>query len=1325
MKYRANTLAAILQDWESMGTIMSYYDKGAGSMLVESQKTLQSLQANLTNLKTSGQEFFSKFFDTDKATDFLKVLTNITQSLTNLVGKLGAIPTILGTIGATALLKNGGMFVELGRSMSAVENIWNSIATQGKRGLSDSKNIEALANSVKRLNADQQAYIITAKTGNQVLARQALETNNLTESEINNAMAKVGLMNTTRGLSKVELEEALNAQLGNEEKARELAQTISLASAQEMEKVSLEQLTYAQLQAKLMAQGLTQEQAILVGTALGYSGAIDGEVLAVRNLSFAQLEAKLQQVGLNQEQIKGTGIALGFSSAATKETLAIKGLSYAELEAKLQQAGLNAEQIKAIATQLGYTSTTIGATAATSAFSGVLSLAILQIKKAVIALKSLVLAHPIITAITAAITIGVVAWKKYKEELAETDERFKEALQNIKERRDSLKQEVDDIQSVSDEYEELGQKTNLTSDEKERLVELQKQLNQSYDTELRGIDLVNGKYDEQIEKIKTLNKEKQRELLQQTQIARHAAENAYLANNADMLIDKQISKALGNDFENDFYSQFVDAVFKRNIKGVSFDINGGINISDSLNAEEKVSALKAIQETLDRVTTAEDKSKNSIVLLNSKINSLIEEYSNEVDEYHSLLGEELELIVNEFEYNGETVKNLTIENALAWKSALINAFAKDDPKLRQAIEDYYHYNIIPEISRRNKEVEEIVEPIDLTTWLNSDELSDVEKILGKIQTAYKNLAEGGTGFELDDDVLKQFPELTQYLDDTDKLKEKLQEVANTKIQPLLDQLIQLRDTLTVGSEEYNSVKNTILWLQKQADVTNKLKEEKEKATKVSDLYKDQKLQIHENIQALEREVKTIDKQISALEKKKDLQEKYIKTLEKEKDRLEDLIDDYETAASVVKDFIDEQNDALEKQKDNIEDTYEAQIKAIEETYEKQVKLLETQEEGFDKQIKALQDEADEQDRLNDLKEKELALEKAKNEKIRVYDSSKGWIITENSEEVAKKRKELEEAQHENKIAELEKEKERLESEKERLQAEKEQRTSELEAIRDKEIAALQAEMDKLKEYKEAWEEAIGAYKKAQEEMTAAAILGADWRTKLAEQDKTIIEDYKNGYEGVQNQLNNSVIPMIELANKELDTYSEQIDKLKEQKDLYKDMEDNQKKYLDFYKTYAEQFATATKEQSDAVEALNKALATNTLLTNMNDTDKAWDWAKSLFDEDYIREYPDYYGGQGLIGKLKDIFDKSTSVYDSFIKSMPDLLNKTSSDLSGQVMAGAKMIAETVTNNKSNNDNRTQTININNPGFAITEAAFMTMLTSAFAQLNKESQIGKK
>ena len=107
-KYRSNTLAAILQDWKDMEGIMQTYASGAGSAMEEAQKTVNTLASSLTNLRTSGQEFFSKFFDTDKATDFLKVLTNITQFLTNIVDTLGAIPTILATISATALIKNGG-----------------------------------------------------------------------------------------------------------------------------------------------------------------------------------------------------------------------------------------------------------------------------------------------------------------------------------------------------------------------------------------------------------------------------------------------------------------------------------------------------------------------------------------------------------------------------------------------------------------------------------------------------------------------------------------------------------------------------------------------------------------------------------------------------------------------------------------------------------------------------------------------------------------------------------------------------------------------------------------------------------------------------------------------------------------------------------------------------------------------------------------------------------------------------------------------------------------------------------------------------------------
>ena len=1096
-----------------------------------------------------------------------------------------------------------------------------------------------------------------------------------------NAMASAVSKLTLEQQAAVLSSQGLNNELiiqtltANKATESEIAQAMATAGLTQANK----RLTFAEAQNTLTAITGNAKKAEAIMLALNLTQAQNGEIVGLKNLTRETILAAAAQEGLNTAQAQGVVKALSNGASLQRTPSLLRGIG---------------NEIKMIATQLGVVGTALAATAA----------------------------------VVGAVAIVVSIWSRAQEKRREREaqaaleekQQREENIAKIKEEAKAYTESVEDLKDYIDTYEKLSQKVSLSADDKEKLIKIQDELHESYGKEADGIDLVNGKYDEQIEKLQQLS-------TLEIQRARQAAQIAY---DETKKSNQPISgNASGAYFG--FGKSESDIVVRSKRKGRDLGLFQPIDFGDGVqdyvdrlaDRDTTIEQLDELLKWMDDLEETEEKAteeyKNFVQKLVTYRDELLAARDEEIAAAETLA----QLDIKEFTLNGINYENVTKENYQAWHDAMIKHFASDDTILQAAIEK--KLNSMFEWLDPNY----MVESFDWSAFADENGLEDIEKLLGKIQTAYKNLEETGNGFALDSDILNAFPELAGYLDDVDTLKKKLQELSDAQMQPLIDQLKEIQSTLDPTDSDYTAIENIIKWLQQQADVTQKVKE---KATKVSDLYKDQKLQIHENITALEREVKTIDKQISALEKKKDLQEKYIKTLEKEKDRLEDLIDDYETAASTVKDFIDEQNDALEKQKDNIEDTYEAQIKAVEETYDKQVKLLETQEEGFDKQIKALQDEADEQDRLNDLKEKELALEKAKNEKVRVYDSSKGWIVTENSEEVSKKRKELEESQRENKIAELEKEKERLESEKERLQAEKEQRTSELEAVKDKQIAAIQAEMDKLKEYKKAWEEAIAAYKKAQDEMTTAAILGADWRTKLAEQDKTIIEDYKNGYEGVQNQLNNSVIPMIELANKELDSYSEQIDKLKEQKDLYKDMEDNQKKYLDFYKTYAEQFATATKEQSDAVEALNKALATNTLLTNMNDTDKFWDLVKSLFDEDYIREYPDFNGGtsvtsNGLLGKLTNIYKQSASVYDSFAKSVPNLIDKASGNLTNDVLSAGKLIVDAITDlgDKGNVDNRTQTINVHNPMLAMTEATFMTMLGTAFARMNSETQIGKK
>lgn len=1254
-------MAAILQDWESIDQIRSYYENSTDSMLIEQNKTMQTLSANLTNLKTAGQEFFSKFFDTDKATDFLKVLTNITQGLTNLVDTLGAIPTILGTIGATALLKNGGItgtitalsqFLSgnlLGRFGNSMKSVSHLIKKVPNFSAVTSEGIRSLAAAVEGLNYADQAMILAQNKVTKSTIALTLATNGAESADINAAMATIGNVTAKEKLTEAELANILTLQYGNRERAIAVASQIAKTVADQNGTLAIENLTVAELKNIATTNGLTTAEAV------------------------------------------GTAQMLGMKSA------------------------------------------TLGLSGAMGTLGTVIS-------NVLLALKTIA---PELILISAAIAGIIAIWKyisrsdeqrkKLSEESENRKQKYQEEIETAKKMSTEYSNSAKSLENYADKYTKLSKKISLSSEDKEELISVQKELIDTYGSEANGIDLINGKYEENIKLLTQLTQKERERARQNAQAAYYDSKGQTFARNENggsKVIDKY--QGVSKKDSDKVYRKIMNYAEALKLLEESTFGDGSywgsetvLSFNPSMSTDELIWALDAQINAMDQYFDREEKATITWQEQYAKLTALRTEAIEQQKEEVNILNNYANSIVESYINNEIDFSNVTEETYQAWHDGLIAQFASDDPDLRNAIEDKLQ-SMFDWLGGGNK----TTVAFDWSTFADEQGLEDIEKLLGKIQTAYKNLEETGNGFALDSDILSAFPDLAKYLDDAEILKFKLQQLANAQMQPLIDQLRDIQSTLNPLSSDYSEVENLIKWLQQQADVTTKVKE---KTTKVSDLYKDQKLQIHENIQALEREVKTIDKQIDALEKKKDLQEKYIKTLEKEKDRLEGLIDDYETAASVVKDYIDEQNDSLEKQKDKIEERYDAQIKAIEETYDKQVKLIEAQEEGFDKQIKALQDEADEQDRLNKLKEKELALEKAKNEKVRVYDQSRGWIITEDSEKIAAARKELEEAQREDTIAKLEKEKERLEQEKERLQADKEQRTSEIENLKEKEIEALQAEMDKLKEYKKAWEEAIGAYKKAQEEMTAAAILGADWRVKVAGQDTEIIEDYKNNYEDLQNQLNNSVIPMIEIANKELDTYSEQIDKLKEQKDLYKDMEDNQKKYLDFYKTYADQFADATNQQKEAVEALNKAIAINTALSNMNDTDKTWDWAKSLFDEDYIREYPDFKGGttnagitdKGFIGKLMGIFNQSTSVYDSFAKTIPNLLNNASSSLSDKIINAGKMIADTVTNNKNNVDNRTQTINVNNPGFAMTESAFMSMLTGAFVKMNQEAQTGRK
>lgn len=109
--------------------------------------------------------------------------------------------------------------------------------------------------------------------------------------------------------------------------------------------------------------------------------------------------------------------------------------------------------------------------------------------------------------LTTAVTVGVAAWQGYNQSVQESIQHTKDSIAEIEERNQS----IDDNISKAQELRNSLDSGTLTEQEaynaKSQLLDIQSQLSDSYGEQADGIDLVNGKLDEQIEKMQQLKVE--------------------------------------------------------------------------------------------------------------------------------------------------------------------------------------------------------------------------------------------------------------------------------------------------------------------------------------------------------------------------------------------------------------------------------------------------------------------------------------------------------------------------------------------------------------------------------------------------------------------------------------------------------------------------------------------------------------------------------------------------------------------------------------------------------------------------------------------------
>ena len=257
-----------------------------------------------------------------------------------------------------------------------------------------------------------------------------------------------------------------------------------------------------------------------------------------------------------------------------------------------------------------------------------------------------------------------------------------------------------------------------------------------------------------------------------------------------------------------------------------------------------------------------------------------------------------------------------------------------------------------------------------------------------------------------------------------------------------------------------------------------LKEAADAAKAEVDKYKDELDAIS---QAQKDEVEAIQKELEA---QLAVIEKQRTNLEKQQDMLEDQADDISSIIDYNQEYADRQIDNLEAEKDALQET----IDAINEKYDKQIEALETTNDELDKEIE---------------REKLLkALADARAKKTLVFKDGR-FTYEQDIESISKAQADLDKFDREQQI---EKEKELIE----------ENRKNELQYSKD-EQAALDAEIERWKKYKEGWANLVSDYNYQQNALLAAQKYGLNLENQTWTQRLNNVNRFASEYANVMQQ----------------------------------------------------------------------------------------------------------------------------------------------------------------------------------------------------------------
>lgn len=346
-------------------------------------------------------------------------------------------------------------------------------------------------------------------------------------------------------------------------------------------------------------------------------------------------------------------------------------------------------------------------------------------------------------------------------------------------------------------------------------------------------------------------------------------------------------------------------------------------------------------------------------------------------------------------------------------------------------------------------------------------------------------------------------------------------------------------------------------------------------------------------------------------------------------------DGYSEMQDIVSNTVDKAFDKVSKLLDKEKDAYETQKSNLES-------VASTVTSYINDYIDSLQAENDELDKQISLQEKLEALDKAKTQRNKkVYKSGQGFVWEADSSEVSSAQQEYDSALRE---------------------------------------YNLEAQIQDLKDYAQAWQDAVDSYENSANEALTASVLGSNWKSKVLGENSSIITDFKSEYTSALSELDDSVYGSVAYQIQNLEDLQ---DAWNDSKDTADGVSTDYQDILDLIQTYESgNYETRlTALSSFVTSAISQYQALAAAAASSVSYDSGTDYSQAILDADTLTQAETAaaqreakISGEGISGV------KSTSSFLDTWKSSHGYANGGVVDYTGPAMVHGATAAEMMLNN---------------------------------------------